>query len=93
MDAESENSHAKLTVIALKSIVSGENEEYLKELLASFLQELQSCTDEQLRFILKNVDYEVIIPALAGASGNMCVKFLANLLDRMLTPFLELCLS
>ncbi len=116
-----EVSYARMVVVTLKYIVSGENEEYLKEVLASFLgrnmrekllqkelglsvkreeilngyrektastellEELLNCTEEQVRFLLKHLDSDVLVLALADASGELCVRFLSNLSDRMLS--------
>lgn len=120
-DTEVKCLHARMIVDALKYIVSGESEEYLKEVLASFLgrdmrgkllqkelgfavnrdeilngyrekrastellEELLNCTEEQVRFLLKHLGGDVLVPALSGASGEVCVRFLSNLSDRMLS--------
>lgn len=49
------------------------------------MEELLNCTEEQVRFLLKHLGGDVLVLALAGASGELCVRFLSNLSDRMLS--------
>lgn len=48
------------------------------------LEEFAALGDFEIRLILRNTDNVTLTAALAGASGNVIMTFLANLSDRML---------
>lgn len=50
----------------------------------ALLEELVSSDDFKIRAILRNLDNKALAAALCGASGELIVRFLSNLSDRLL---------
>ena len=54
-----------------------------KEVAVPMLEELNDCDDEKLKMIIRNVDNVVLVNALSGASGELYVRFLRNISEKL----------
>ncbi len=74
---------------AMKSFDLKDSDEILakykaKECSIDIMEPLVDLDDRKVQLILKEINNTTLLLALAGASGNVCIKFLSNLSGRML---------
>lgn len=55
-----------------------------KECIVDIMEVLAELDDTSIQLILKEITNTTLLYALAGASGEVCIKFMRNLSERML---------
>ncbi len=68
-----------------KEILAFYKEKEQKLETVCLLKEFLDYSDEKIQYIIKSIDNHTFVAALSGASNQVCVKFLSNLSDRLLS--------
>lgn len=79
----------KFSDVRMKQFDSNGNDEIIekyitKKAAVDILEPLANIADKKAQLILREINNTTLLYALAGASGNVCIKFMKNLSGRML---------